>query len=83
MMLAAVPGQKGDGSPMTLDYTLADGSVLPVTTFVGAKPGADKLKRFLVGPVDSEITGVAETPDGARCSSISSTRARRWRAPRT
>jgi len=64
MMLAAVPGQKGDGSPVTLDYTLADGSVLPVTTFVGAKPAADKLKRFLVGPVDSEITGVAETPDG-------------------
>jgi hypothetical protein len=64
MMLAAVPGQLGDGSPVTLDYTLADGSVLPVTTFVGAKPAADRLKRFLVGPVDSEITGVAETPDG-------------------
>jgi len=64
MMLAAVPGQLGDGSPVTLDYTLADGSVLPVTTFVGARPAADKLKRFLVGPVDCEITGVAETPDG-------------------
>jgi uncharacterized protein len=43
---------------------LGDGSVLPVTTFVGAKPAADRLKRFLVGPVDCEITGVAETPDG-------------------
>jgi len=64
MMLAAVPGHLGDGSPVTLEYTLADGSVLPVTTFIGAKPAADKLKRFLVGPVDSEITGVAETPDG-------------------
>ena len=64
MMLAAVPGKVGDGSPVTLNYTLGDGSVLPVTTFVGAKPAADKLKRFLVGPVDSEITGVAETPDG-------------------
>jgi secreted PhoX family phosphatase len=64
MMLAAVPGQLGDGSPVTLNYTLGDGSVLPVTTFVGKKPAADKLKRFLVGPVDSEITGVAETADG-------------------
>jgi uncharacterized protein len=64
MMLAAVPGKVGDGSPVTLNYTLGDGSVLPVTTFVGAKPAADKLKRFLVGPVDCEITGVAETADG-------------------
>ncbi|MEO7246641.1 MAG: alkaline phosphatase PhoX, partial [Rubrivivax sp.] len=64
MMLAAVPGKVGDGKPVTLDYTLADGSVLPVTTFVGAQPSADKLKRFLVGPVDCEITGIAETPDG-------------------
>jgi uncharacterized protein len=64
MMLAAVPGQHGDGNPVTLNYTLGDGSVLPVTTFVGKKPAADKLKRFLVGPVDCEITGVAETPDG-------------------
>ena len=64
MMLAAVPGRVGDGAPVTLNYPLADGSVLPVTTFVGAKPAADKLKRFLVGPVDCEITGLAETPDG-------------------
>jgi secreted PhoX family phosphatase len=64
MMLAAVPGELGDGEKVTLSYTLADGTVLPVTTFVGARPGPDKLKRFLVGPVDCEITGLAETPDG-------------------
>ena len=25
---------------------------------------SDKLRRFLVGPKDCEITGIAETPDG-------------------
>jgi secreted PhoX family phosphatase len=64
MMLAAVPGRVGDGAAATLNYTLADGSTLPVTTFVGARPAADRLKRFLVGPVDCEITGCTETPDG-------------------
>ncbi len=29
-----------------------------------AAAAADTLKRFLVGPVGSEITGIAETPDG-------------------
>ena len=35
-----------------------------VDTYVGKKPVADTLKRFLVGPVDCEITGCTETPDG-------------------
>jgi len=64
MMLAAVPGRLGDGSTTTLSYTKADGSTLDVSTRVGAKPAADKLRRFLVGPVDCEITGITETPDG-------------------
>jgi secreted PhoX family phosphatase len=64
MMLAAVPGQLGDGAPVTLNYTKGDGSTVSVTTPVGAKPAADKLRRFLVGPVDCEITGITETPDG-------------------
>jgi secreted PhoX family phosphatase len=64
MMLAAVPGQVGDGGAVKLDYTLADGSTLPVTIFVGVKPAADRLKRFLVGPMDCEITRCTETPDG-------------------
>jgi secreted PhoX family phosphatase len=45
--------------PLTLTY----GSTT-VTTLMGKKPTATTLKRFLVGPVDQEITGLAETPDG-------------------
>ncbi|WP_348944138.1 PhoX family phosphatase [Chitinibacter sp. FCG-7] len=64
MMLAAIPGKVGDGANKTLSYTKADGSKLDVATKVGAAPAADKLKRFLVGPKDCEITGFCETPDG-------------------
>lgn len=64
MMLASLPGQVGDGAKKTLSYTKADGSALNVDTYVGKAPGADRLKRFLVGPVGSEITGLCETPDG-------------------
>lgn len=64
MMLAAVPGQVGDGIRKTLTYTKADGSVLSVTTPVGKSATTDTLKRFLVGPSACEITGLAETPDG-------------------
>jgi secreted PhoX family phosphatase len=59
MMLAALPGQVGDGERRTLNY-----GAISVDTFVGRAPTADTLKRFLVGPVGSEITGLAETPDG-------------------
>jgi secreted PhoX family phosphatase len=64
MMLAGLPGKVGDGAKLELSYTKTDGSVLVVPTYVGKKPSADTLKRFLVGPVGSEITGIAETPDG-------------------
>ncbi|MCM2296351.1 PhoX family phosphatase [Rhodoferax sp.] len=64
MMLAALPGSVGDGAKKTLSYTKADKSILTVDTFVGKTPGDDKLKRFLVGPVGCEITGLCETPDG-------------------
>ncbi|MDO9196636.1 PhoX family phosphatase [Rhodoferax sp.] len=64
MMLAALPGQVGDGGKKTLSYTKADGSALGVDTFVGKAPTANTLKRFLVGPKASEITGLCETPDG-------------------
>lgn len=64
MMLAALPGTVGDGAKKTLSYTKADASTLTVDTYVGKAPGDDKLKRFLVGPVGSEITGLCETPDG-------------------
>ena len=64
MMLAAVPGQVGDGAQATLNYTKTDGSTVAIDTYVGKTPAADTLRRFLVGPVDCEITGCAETPDG-------------------
>ena len=64
MMLAGVPGQVGDGKKVSLSYPRANGSTLNVDTYVGKTATADTLKRFLVGPVGSEITGIAETPDG-------------------
>lgn len=63
MLLAAIPGRVGDGSRKTIVNTDSD-QQNTVTTFVGAVPGDNSLRRFLVGPVDCEITGLAETPDG-------------------
>ena len=57
MMLAAVPGQVGDGAK---DITAAGGT----KTIVGAQATANNVRRFLVGPVECEITGIAITPDG-------------------
>ena len=64
MMLIGKPGKVGDGTTAIINYTKADGTTLAVQTRMGAKPTADTLKRFLVGPVDCEITGCTETPDG-------------------
>lgn len=63
MLLAALPGAVGDGTVRTITNTDASGNTKQVQTFVGAAPGA-KLKRFLVGPKECEITGLAESPDG-------------------
>jgi len=54
MMLAAIPGQVGDG---------AQAVVAGQATFVGKPASPDTLKRFLVGVPGSEITGVDLTPD--------------------
>jgi secreted PhoX family phosphatase len=63
MMLAAIPGEVGDGE--TKIITNMDGAASQeVTTFVGKAPGEKNLRRFLVGPKECEITGVTETPDG-------------------
>jgi len=64
MMLAAIPGQVGDGGQVTLSYPRAGQPDLQVSTRVGASASAGTLKRFLVGPKGSEITGICETPDG-------------------
>jgi len=63
MMLAAIPGEVGDGGPVTIhnDFKGEQGSQ---NTFVGALLGQARLKRFLVGPKGSEITGLTETADG-------------------
>jgi secreted PhoX family phosphatase len=63
MLLAAIPGRVGDGSRKTIVNTDND-QTTTVSTFMGTIPGDDRLRRFLVGPVDCEITGLAETPDG-------------------
>jgi len=63
MMLIGVPGAVGDGVRTTLSYT-SGATTTNVDTYVGAKPTASNLKRFLVGPFDCEITGCTETPDG-------------------
>jgi secreted PhoX family phosphatase len=47
----------------TITNTDKTGASKQVTTRVGAQLGT-KLRRFLVGPSDCEITGMAETPDG-------------------
>jgi secreted PhoX family phosphatase len=68
MMLAAVPGNVGDGA----SYRVVANTAVPtngdadesIVTFVGKDATASTLKRFLVGPRDCEITGIAETPDG-------------------
>ncbi|MBO3671469.1 PhoX family phosphatase [Acinetobacter soli] len=55
MMLAALPGTLGDGTPATT----SNGQ----QTIVGAKVTDENLRRFLVGPKECEITGIAMTPD--------------------
>jgi uncharacterized protein len=60
MMLASIPGTVGDGAKKTLVHS----PTVSVDTYVGKAPTADTLKRFLVGPKGSEITGLTETPDG-------------------
>ena len=63
MLLAALPGAVGDGGVKTITNTDSTGATKQVQTYVGASPGT-KLRRFLVGPVECEITGLAESPDG-------------------
>jgi secreted PhoX family phosphatase len=63
MLLAAIPGGVRDGATVTVANV--DGTTTKnVTTYVGAQLGETKLRRFLVGPKDCEITGLAESADG-------------------
>ena len=64
MMLGALPGPGGDGGKKTGGFTQGQGRQLDIVTPVGKAATESTLKRFLVGPKGSEITGLAETPDG-------------------
>jgi secreted PhoX family phosphatase len=63
MLLAALPGKVGDGAAKTIT-NVDGGTTAQQATFVGKAPGTDGLRRFLVGPVDCELTGIAESGDG-------------------
>ncbi|MBX9754094.1 MAG: DUF839 domain-containing protein, partial [Pseudomonadaceae bacterium] len=70
MLLAAVPGVQGDGGVVTVTDK-ADGSPnrtvttdKTVQTYMGKKMTDVTFKRFLTAPTGSEVTGVAESPDG-------------------
>jgi uncharacterized protein len=71
MLLGGLPGARGDGAKTAVNYpAVAATATAPavaaktVETYVGKKPTADELKRFLVGPLEAEVTGITETPDG-------------------
>ncbi|MEG8039696.1 DUF839 domain-containing protein [Sphingomonas sp. LR60] len=61
MLLVGMPGRVGDGT--TKAVTSSFGGTATTTARIGAKPGA-KLKRFLVGPKECEVTGITSTADG-------------------
>jgi uncharacterized protein len=70
MLLAAVPGSYGDGGKIDI-VNQADGKpgaagTAPVTvsTFAGQKMNDTIFRRFLTAPLGSEVTGLAESPDG-------------------
>ncbi|MFM1907164.1 MAG: hypothetical protein RLZZ591_841 [Pseudomonadota bacterium] len=67
MMLAAIPGQVGDGGKVTVkNKMVVNGAEQTGTqdTFIGAALGEAKLRRFLVAPKGAEVTGITETADG-------------------
>ena len=67
MLLAAIPGQVGDGTRVTVNNSLTVGEATTTgtqATFVGAALGEAKLRRFLVAPKGAEVTGLTESADG-------------------
>jgi len=67
MMLAALPGQRGDGAQIDITSSAVPTNAnadQTVTTFAGAAATTTTLRRFLVGPSRCEVTGICETPDG-------------------
>ncbi|MCT2400179.1 PhoX family protein [Novosphingobium mangrovi (ex Huang et al. 2023)] len=64
MLLAALPGNVGDGGAVTLTNKDSTGATMQQATIAGAAATAANLRRFLVGPSECEITGIDMTPDG-------------------
>jgi secreted PhoX family phosphatase len=67
MLVAAVPGTVGDGGVFNIAnrMTVSGAEKTEVQkTFVGGILGESRLRRFLVGPLGAEVTGITETPDG-------------------
>ncbi len=67
MMLAAIPGQVGDGGKVSVKNKMVVGGAEQTgtqETFLGAALGEAKLRRFLVAPKGAEVTGITETADG-------------------
>ena len=67
MLLAAVPGQVGDGGKVTVNNRMTiNGAAVTgqQDTFIGAMLGEARLRRFLVAPKGAEVTGITETEDG-------------------
>ncbi len=62
-MVAAIPGSVGDGVKLTVNNNF-NGITSAPDTFIGAALGEAQLRRFLVGPKGSEVTGITETADG-------------------
>ena len=67
MMLAAIPGEVGDGGKVTVKNRMMVNDAEQTgtqETFIGATLGDAKLRRFLIAPPGSEVTGVTESTDG-------------------
>lgn len=67
MMVAAIPGELGDGGPLKVQNAMRIGGEIiegSQDTFIGATLGEARLKRFLVAPRGAEVTGLAESADG-------------------
>lgn len=63
-MLVAMPGTVWDGTTVTITNRGSGGTTATQATRRGALATDATLRRFLVGPVGCEITGVDTTPDG-------------------
>jgi len=70
MLLAAIPGEYGDGETVTI-VNKADGSPnaavsadVSITTRIGRRMSDTTFKRFLTAPRGAEVTGLTESADG-------------------